>query len=50
MERIEKGKVLKAEDLLPMKAGHTISKAIDDHLFVLAGRRYRYQSGDLFRR
>ena len=38
MERIEKGKVLKAEDLLPMKAGHTISKAIDDHfvLFSLA--------------
>ena len=25
---------MKAEDLLPMKAGHTISKAIDDH-FVL---------------
>lgn len=30
MERIAKGQVLKMADILPMKAGHTISKAIAD--------------------
>lgn len=38
MQRIEKGKVLKPEDMIPMKAGHTISKMIADCavLFSLA--------------
>lgn len=38
MERIDKATVLKTSDLLPMKAGHTISKAISDDfiLFSLA--------------
>lgn len=36
MERIEKGKVLKTRDLLPIKAGHTISKAIADNLVLFS--------------
>lgn len=38
MQNLEKGRLMKAEDLIPMKAGHTISKAVSSQfvLFSLA--------------